>query len=96
VPILETIEPGLGGAVQLRAIVRGGGMLMAGMDGLCRGIDAVLIYELTGDLVGDIVLQVSFRSSIALSDGAVEIRSSDLSDSPARATMISASDTPRP
>ena len=64
-PILETIEPGLGESVQLSAVERSGGMLMAGTVGICR--------DGAGGFVEDSVSHVSFRSSLALSDGAVEI-----------------------
>jgi hypothetical protein len=65
VPILETMEPGLGESVQLSVVERSGGMLMAGTVGTCR--------DGAGSSVVDSVLHVSFRSSLALSDGAVEI-----------------------
>jgi hypothetical protein len=42
VPILETIELGLGESVQLRADGRDIGMLIAGTDGMCRGIETAL------------------------------------------------------
>jgi hypothetical protein len=39
---------------------------------MCRGIEAALICDGTGELVDDSVLHVILRSSIALSAGATE------------------------
>lgn len=70
-------------------------MLMGGTEGRCRGIDAALISDGVGELVEDKVLHVILRSSIALSVGAAEIWSYDLSDGPPNAATTSGSGTPR-
>ena len=59
---------------------------MGGTDGICRGIEAALVYEGTGELVVDMMFVVILRSSIAFSLGAVE--------TPPNAAMISGSATP--
>jgi hypothetical protein len=70
--MLDTMDPGLGESQQLEAVGRDVGMLMGGTEGMCRGIEAALICDGTGELVDDSVLHVILRSSIALSAGATE------------------------
>jgi hypothetical protein len=59
---------------------------MGETDGICRGIEAALVYEGTGELVEDVMFVVILRSSIAFSFGAIEM--------PPMATTTSDSDTP--
>jgi len=95
VPILDTIDPGLGESLQLSAVGRGAGIVIGGTDGMCRGIETALACEGTGELVDDKALLVILRSSIALSVGADEIWSYNRSAVPPSATTTSRSDTPR-
>jgi hypothetical protein len=43
VPILETIELGLGESQQLSAVDRGAGIVIGGADGICLGRDVALV-----------------------------------------------------
>jgi hypothetical protein len=40
---------------------------------MCRGMEAALVREGTGELVDDNMLQVTLRSSITFSAGAAEV-----------------------
>lgn len=95
-PILETIELGLGESQELSAIGRRVGISIAGTDGICRGKEvALMLVGITGELVDETVLHVILLSSIALRLGAAENWSYVLSTDPPRAVIISDSDTPR-
>jgi hypothetical protein len=69
------IEPGLGESHELSAVGRDAGILIGGTEGIWRGIEEALMFEAAGELVEESVLQVILRSSIALRDGAADIRS---------------------
>ena len=71
--MLDTTELGLGESQQLNAVGRGAGMLIGGTEGICRGMDAALMWEPAGELVEANVLQVILRSSIGLREGAAEV-----------------------
>lgn len=71
--MLEAMEPGLGESVQLKAVERGAGMAIGGIDGKCRGIETARVCEGVGELVDERTLLVILRSSIALSMGPEDI-----------------------
>jgi hypothetical protein len=73
--MLEVIEPGLGESQVLSAVGRDAGMLIGGTEGMCRGMEEALMWDIDGELVEERVLQLILRSSIALSDGTAEIKS---------------------
>jgi hypothetical protein len=73
VPMLETIEPGLGESQQLSAVGRDAGILICDTEGMWRGTEAALMVAGAFAFVEGSVLQVILRSSMVLSVGAAEM-----------------------
>lgn len=60
-PILDTMEPGLGESQQLNAVGRDAGILICDTEGIWRGTEAALMVAEGGAVVDGSVLHVILR-----------------------------------